>query len=291
MHDGGAGCGDARPVAIIASRVRVEEKMLVEALRRRGVPHVLIDDRELTYVLGAPAPQWCVAINRSIAASRRLEVSRLCEAWEIPVVNPVETVATCDNKIATMLALFKHGVPVPSTAVALSAAGGPKAVEQVGLPAVVKPVDGSWGRGLAKVNDTDAVESVLSVKETLPSSRQQLVLAQEFVETPHRDVRVVVAGDRAVAAMYRYSEHWIANVARGSRTESCPLTGELSRLAVAAATAVGGGFVGVDLLENPDGNYVVNEVNCGTEFRGLVSASQVPIGDALVDYALDQVPL
>ncbi|MEU0086960.1 RimK family alpha-L-glutamate ligase [Streptomyces sp. NPDC006274] len=287
----GAGTGDGRPVALIASRVRFEEKLLLEAFRRRGADVTVIDDRTLSYRVGGPAPAWRVACNRSLAGARRLEVSRMCEAFGIPVVNSASTVAVCDSKIHCTLVLHAAGLPVPVTAVALTPAAGEEALRRVGLPAVVKPVNGSWGRGLCKINDADAAEGVLALKESLPSPQQQLVYAQEFVRTPQRDIRVVVAGDRAVAAVHRTGEHWIGNVARGARTSRCPLTPELEDLALRAAKAVGGGLLGVDLLESDDGRLLVNEVNSGVEFRGAAvgdEATAVAIAEAFADHVLTE---
>ncbi|MGJ7418109.1 RimK family alpha-L-glutamate ligase [Streptomyces cinereoruber] len=287
----GAGGGDGRPVALIASRVRFEEKLLLEAFRRRGAAVAVIDDRTLSYRIGDPAPPWRVVCNRSLAGTRRLEVSRMCEAFGVPVVNSSSTVAVCDSKIHSTLVLHAAGLPVPDTAVALTPAAGEEALRRIGLPAVVKPVNGSWGRGLCKVNDVDAVEGVLALKESLPSPQQQLVYAQEFVRTPQRDIRVVVAGDRAVTAVHRTGDHWIGNVARGARTSRCPLTPELEDLALRAAKAVGGGLLGVDLLESDDGRLLVNEVNSGVEFRGAAvgdEATALAIAEAFADHVLDQ---
>ncbi|MBB2910416.1 [lysine-biosynthesis-protein LysW]--L-2-aminoadipate ligase [Streptosporangium becharense] len=274
-------------VAVVSSTLRVEEKHLLAALRGRGVPVVHVDDRTLAYRVGAPPPPWRLVLNRSAAATRRLEVSRICEAWGIPVVNGTATVGTCDNKIATTLALARHGLPVPVTAVALTPQGGMGAVREVGLPAVLKPVNGSWGRGLCRLNDDDAVEGVLALRGEAPSPVQRLVYVQEFVRTPGRDIRVLVAGDRVVAAMYRRSAHWVVNTARGASVEACPLTGELESLALRAAAAVGGGILGVDLMEHHDGRLVVGEVNCGVEFHGLMEVAG-DVAGALVDYALEQ---
>jgi [lysine-biosynthesis-protein LysW]--L-2-aminoadipate ligase len=276
-------------VAVVASRLRVEEKSLLDALRRRGVPHVHIDDRRLAYRVGDPAPPWRAVLNRSMAAARRLEVSRICEWWGILVVNTTATVALCDNKIATTLALARCGLPVPATAVALSPDCGTAAARAVGLPAVVKPVNGSWGRGLCKVNDDDGLESVLTLRQSLTSPVQHLIYVQEFVRGPGRDIRVVVAGERVVAAMYRRSDHWVANTARGASVAPCALTTELESVALRAAEAVGGGIVGVDLLEHQDGRIVVNEVNCAVEFHGLSQVSGIDIAGSLIDHLLGQV--
>src|SRR5213078_3778624 len=161
---------DSRPVvAVLASQVRLEEKQIFRALEARGCPHVHVDDRRLVACLDGGRPGWDVALNRAISATRRLQASRLCEAWGVPVVNPSRVVATCDDKLATSLALRCCGLPIPPTAVALSPEAGREAIEAVGYPAVVKPINGSWGRLLAKLNDRDAADAVLEHRRALPS--------------------------------------------------------------------------------------------------------------------------
>jgi [lysine-biosynthesis-protein LysW]--L-2-aminoadipate ligase len=152
---------------------------------------------------------------------------------------------------------------------------------------VLKPSVGSWGRLVAKVNDREAAEALLEHKEVLGSYHHSIFYIQEFVAKPGRDIRSFVIGDRTVGAIYRYAEHWITNTARGGRAENCPVTPEIDQLSRAAARAVGGGVLAVDLLERPDGTLLVNEVNYTMEFRNSVPVTGVAIPDLVVDYVLD----
>lgn len=263
--------------------------MLLDALRGRGVPCEHVDDRGIVYVVGGSRPPYRGVLNRALSATRRLEVSRWCEAIATPVVNTTTTVATCDSKIAMSLALSEAGIPLPATAIALDATAGTDAVDEIGVPAVVKPVNGSWGRGVARIRDDDAAEAVFSLREELGSTpAQKLGYVQEFV--PGRDLRVLVVGDRAVGAIVRESEHWVRNTARGAQATAYPLDDELVSLAERAAEAVGGGLLGVDLLETDEGERVVLEVNAAPEFHGLASAHpELPIAEMMVDYLLGEI--
>ena len=127
-----------------------------------------------------------------------------------------------------------------------------EAIEAFGYPVVVKPVVGSWGRLLAKVNDRDAAEAVLEHKSTLGSAQHPVFYIQEYIEKPGRDIRAIVIGDRVLTAMYRKSEHWITNTARGGEGELCPITPEIEDLCLRAAKSVGGGVLAVDLVEHPE---------------------------------------
>ncbi len=109
---------------------------------------------------------------------------------------------------------------------------------------------------------------------------------QEFVAKPTgRDIRSFVVGDETICAIYRSSEHWITNTARGGKASNCPVTPEIDRLSLAAAAAVGGGVVAVDILESERG-LLVNEVNYGMEFRNSIDTTGVNIPGRIVDYFL-----
>ncbi|HXM57048.1 MAG TPA: lysine biosynthesis protein LysX [Candidatus Dormibacteraeota bacterium] len=273
-------------VAVLTGPVRLEERLLLEALSRRRVTVAQVDDRRLVFCLPGPAERFALVINRSVSMTRRRYAARLFEAHGIPVVNPSRVIETCDDKVATTLALVGRGVPVPQTAIALGAAAGVEAVDRVGYPAVIKPVGGSWGRLLARVSDRDAAEAVVEHKAVLGSPAHGVVYAQRYVDKPGRDIRAAVIGGEVVAAMYRTSEHWVTNTARSARPLPCPVGAELEALCRLAAVAVGGGAVAVDVLEEPSGELLVNEVNSTLEFHGLMEATGVDVAGRLVDHAL-----
>jgi [lysine-biosynthesis-protein LysW]--L-2-aminoadipate ligase len=160
------------------------------------------------------------------------------------------------------------------------------AIEELGYPVVMKPTVGSWGRLLAKINDRDAAEAILEHKETLGSYQHSVYYIQEYIDKPGRDIRAMVVGDQTVCAIYRTAEHWITNTARGGQGENCPVTPELNDLCVAAANAVGGGVLAVDVLEDPHHGYLVNEVNHTMEFHTLAPMTGVDVPGIMVDYAI-----
>ena len=153
-------------------------------------------------------------------------------------------------------------------------------------PFVIKPNTGSWGRLISKINDRDAAEAVLEHKQILGSYHHSIFYIQEYIDKQRRDIRSFVVGDRCIAAVYRYSPHWITNTARGGKTENCPITDELHDLSVRAAKAVGGGVVAIDLFETPAG-LSVNEVNYTMEFRNSIHVTGVNIPAKVVDYVLE----
>jgi [lysine-biosynthesis-protein LysW]--L-2-aminoadipate ligase len=192
----------------------------------------------------------------------------------------------CGDKLMTSTALARDEVPQPHNATAFTPEAALEAIEAFGYPVVLKPVVGSWGRLLAKVNDRDAAEAVLEHKSTLGSVQHSVFYIQEYIEKPGRDIRAIVIGDCVLTAMYRKSEHWITNTARGGEGELCPLTAEIEDLCLRAAKSVGGGVLAIDLVEHPERGLVVNEINHTMEFHTMQPLSGIDIAGEIVNYVV-----
>ena len=273
-------------VGLLMSRLRVEEKWLMAALDARGVEYDRIDDGEATFDLDAGPGLWAqydVVLMRSISYVRGLYAAQVLNAWGIPTVNSASVAATCGDKLVTSAALRQASVPQPRVRIAFSSEAALKAIEELGYPVVLKPVVGSWGRLLAKINDRDAAEALIEHKEILGSYQHSVIYIQEYVTKPGRDIRAFVVGDQTVTAIYRKSEHWITNTARGGQGETCPVTPELDTICQAAARAVGGGVLAIDVLEDPQRGYLINEVNHTMEFHTTVPTTGVDIPGMIVD--------
>ena len=275
-------------IGVLYSRVRVEEKWIFAAMETRGVDYERLDDRQIHFDPQNPAPwqRFDAVLSRNISATRGLYALRTLEALGVPTVNTFRVAETCGDKLATTLALAQADLPQPRTRVAFTPAAALEAIEELGYPVVLKPVVGSWGRLLAKINDRDAAEAILEHRATLGSPQQAVFYIQEYIAKPGRDIRALVIGDKVIAAIYRKSEHWITNTARGGAGEVCPLTPELESLCLSAAQAVGGGVLAVDILEHPDRGYLVNEINHTMEFHTAQPTTGVDIAGEIVEYVL-----
>ncbi|NPV87380.1 MAG: lysine biosynthesis protein LysX [Anaerolineae bacterium] len=275
-------------IAVLCSRVRVEEKWIFEALERRGIDYDRIDDREVWMdVLDAGSwRQYDIVIERSVSYKNGLYITRVLNSWGIPTVNMAQVAAVCGDKLATSEALARAGVPQPRVWTAFTPEAALEIMDRIGYPLILKPVIGSWGRLLAKVNDREAAEAILEHKEVLGSYQHSVFYIQEYISKPGRDIRSFVIGDRTVCAIYRSSAHWITNTARGGKASICPVTPQLDAISVAAAQAVGGGVIAVDVLEDPERGYLINEVNHTMEFHSTVPLTGVDIPGMIVEYAL-----
>jgi [lysine-biosynthesis-protein LysW]--L-2-aminoadipate ligase len=284
--------GSRQPLrlGVLVSYLRPEEKLILQAARDRGLDVVPVFDRDLVLDFARPEAaeagyHFDVVLDRCVVHSRAAYALRVLERWGIPTLNRSAATTVCDDKALCSLALEAAGVPTPRTLLAFSIDSAIEACERVGYPAVLKPVTGSWGRLLAKVNGPEQARTILEQKTQLGSYVHSIYYVQQYVEKPGRDIRVYVVGERVLAASYRNSEHWITNAARGAVSSACPITLEIEELAWRACIAVGARLAGVDLIETPDGLKVV-EVNTGGEFKGLMSTTDVNIAGEIVDEAI-----
>ncbi|RME83665.1 MAG: lysine biosynthesis protein LysX [Caldilineae bacterium] len=276
-------------VGFLYGRLRAEEKLLLTALEEAGAEIVLLRDNDLVFRGERPglAQEVDVVLERSVSTSRGLYALRMLASAGIPTVNRYETAATCADKVLTSTALDEAGIPQPRWRVAFTAESALQAMEELGYPVVLKPVVGSWGRLLARINDRDAAEAILEHKATLGSYQHSIFYIQDFIDKPGRDIRAFVVGEECVAAIYRQSSHWITNTARGGEASNCPVTPELASLCRAAAQAVGGGVLAIDVFEDANRGLLVNEINHTMEFRNSIAPTGVDIPACVARYVLD----
>ena len=272
-------------VGFLYTRLRAEEKYLLDELEKRpNVEVVRINDGDHFFDIANIPEKVDVLFERSVSYSRGLYISKIYEANGVTVVNSPQVAERCGDKYVTSQILAREGIPTPRVLMAFDEESALAAVEAVGYPAVLKPVVGSWGRLLAKVDNREMAESVIEHKATL-GVHHQVFYIQEYINKPGRDIRAFVVGDELIAAIYRSSENWITNTARGGVASNCPLTPELSDLCKRTARAIGGGLLAIDVFETENG-LSVNEVNHTMEFRNSITTTGVNIPALMVDYVL-----
>ena len=273
-------------IAIIHGPIRREERLLFTELERRGVPYDRIDDRSLVIDVAGPRWDYDVVLGRSVSQQRGHHVLTVLDAWGIPTVNQPEVIAACNDKLRSSAAFAAAGLPQPELRVAFTPEAALAAIEEMGYPVVLKPPVGSWGRLLAKVRDRATAEVLLSHKHELGSFHHGTYYIQRYVEKGGRDIRAFVIGDETICAIYRSSDHWITNTARGGQAENCPVTPEIADICARAARALGGGILAVDLFEDPDHGLLINEANATMEFRNSITTTGVDIPARMIDYIL-----
>ena len=275
-------------LGFLYTRLRLEEKYLLEELdKHKDIEVVRINDGDLYFDISRLPEPVDVLFERSISYSRGLYISRIFEAHGIPVVNSSTVAERCGDKYITSQLLVRNGIPTPSVMMAFDEESALQAIEAMGYPCVMKPVVGSWGRLLAKIENREMAEALIEHKAMLGVNHQVFYI-QEYINKPGRDIRAFVVGDEVICAIYRSSGNWITNTARGGVATNCPVTDEIAELCQRASQAVGGGLLALDLFETEHG-LTINEINHTMEFRNSIATTGVNIPQKMVDYVVAQV--
>jgi len=279
-------------IGLLYDQLRPDERLIIDAAKREGIDLALYDTDQLAWDVTRQEDGIELAdafLQRCMSYFRSLHVTAALEARGRVVVNSFKSASTCGNKLIASMALSRAKIPTPRTFLAFTQDASLKALEQLGYPAVLKPVVGSWGRLVAQLKDPESARAILEPREYMHPI-QQVYYLQENIKRPERDIRCYVIGDQAVAAIYRNSPagEWRTNTARGGIAENLAVTPELAEISVRAADAVGGGAFGVDLMETSSG-LVVHEVNHTTEFKNTVRVTGVDIPKLLLEYTISRV--
>lgn len=281
---GGSNLGtEDKKVLLIYTILRDEERIIDKALSRRGIKVEKVLGNRTLWELNSGGFEAKLAINRTLSASQATYISFILEERGVKVINPFKTMVLCNDKALTTQLLAKEGIPVPKTYLAFTPEKALEALEEIGYPAVIKPVNGSWGRLLAKVNDKDAAEAIISYRWNLGGVHQKAFYIQEYVRKPGRDIRVLVMGGKVRYAVYRSSSHWVTNTAKGAKATLCPVSDELINISEKVASIVGGDFIALDLFESEKG-LLVNEVNSTPEFARSSRDVGIDVGELIADF-------
>jgi [lysine-biosynthesis-protein LysW]--L-2-aminoadipate ligase len=281
-------------ICIIYDKLRFEEKALYNQAIKKGLKARTMDAKNISICTDSKKSDLQIGdivLQRSISHYRGLYVTACLEFLGFKVINDYTVSETCGNKLVTSLQLAKHCIPTPKTYLAFSSEGAKSLMNNTGYPVVIKPVVGSWGRGVFPIRDEETANMLVEVREENSSALSRIYYIQEMVDRPSRDLRCIVIGKRVVTAVYRYSANneWRTNMARGGKAEKATITHELEDIVLRAAESVGGGILGVDLMEDTKRGLLVHEVNNTVEFKGAQSVSEVDIADAILEYAINVV--
>ena len=275
---------------ILFDRVRSEEKMLEEKAIELGHNTKMVDAKITQVNTESKKSDFDfgdVVLERCVSYFRGLHFTACLEFLGVPVINSFEVANNCGNKMITSLLLKKHNVPTPKTYFSFSSDAALENLEKTGYPMVIKPVVGSWGRGVMPLKDRDTADAIIEVRELNDGPLDRIYYLQEMVNRPPRDIRVIVVGDQVVAAMYRTSSgSFKTNIALGAEPVVCEITKELEDVCMRAAKAVGGGILGVDVMEDKKRGLVVHEVNNTVEFKGLAKVAKKDIPKEMINFAI-----
>ena len=280
-------------ICIVFDRLRTEEKMLKKEGLELGHDTFLLDAKTTKINTDSKKNDFDfgdIILQRCISYFRGLHFTACLEFLDVPVINTFQVASKCGNKLIISLLLKKHGVPTPKTYFSFSSDVALETLEKVGYPLVLKPVVGSWGRGVIPIKDKDTADSIIEMRELTDGTHDRIYYLQELVKRPPRDIRTIMVGGQAVASMYRTSSGGFkTNIATGADPELCEITKEMEELCIKASDAVGGGILGIDLMEDEKRGLVVHEINNTVEFKALSKVAKKNIPKEIIEFAVNSL--
>lgn len=280
-------------VCIVFDRLRTEEKMLQKEALDLGHDAVMLDAKIAQINTDSKKEDYDfgdIVLERCVSYFRGLHFTASLEFMDIPVLNKFDVANVCGNKMFMTLLLKKNNIPTPKTYFSFSSESAAENLEKVGYPLVIKPVIGSWGRGVMPIKDKDTMDAVIEIRNITDSPHDRIYYLQELIKRPPRDIRIITIGDEPIAAMYRKSSGGFkTNIALGADPELCEITKEMEDMAAKASKAMGGGILGIDMMEDDERGLVVHEVNNTVEFKGLARVAQRNIPKEMIEFALNYV--
>ena len=210
----------------------------------------------------------------------RVDALHALEARGARCVNGPRAIERTVDKFLASALLARAGLPTPRTIACERVEDALEAFEELGGDVIVKPLFGSMGAGMTRVDDADVAYRVF---HALTLERAVYYL-QETLPHDGRDLRAFVVGGRVLAAIERVGSGWRANLARGARAQATELTMEQDRLCLEAVDVLGADYAGVDVLRAADGRDYVLELNGIPGWRGLEEATGADVAAALVEH-------
>lgn len=319
MAAAGRGAGRSLRVAVLGDPVGWHVGRLLAALAARGHRAVVVPWQTMSAEIG-PGSAAEVGPSASAPAARerflpaaiaaadlvvvrgmptgsleevifRMDVLGRIAAAGTPVVNSPRALEVAIDKYLSLAWMAAAGLPVPRTIVVQDPAAIPAAVAALGGDCVAKPIFGSRGRGLVRINDAPGLAAFVAAQVGPPgagppgagAARPSLAYLQEFVPHSGWDVRVFVAGERTVSMRrVAVAGDWRTNVSLGGHPEVFEPPEAWIDLARRAAATVGAEVAGVDLLPAVDGRVVCLEVNAVPGWKGLAAATGIDVADMVV---------
>jgi RimK family alpha-L-glutamate ligase len=238
------------------------------AVRSRDV---WLDDCDAVIVRGIPRGSLEQVIFR-------IDALHALEARGVTCMNgPRALERTVDKFLASAL-LARAGVSTPRTVACERSDDALEAFEELGGDVIVKPLFGSMGAGMTRVDDADVAYRVFHALEL----ERAVYYLQEALPHDGRDLRALVVGGRVLAAIERVGSGWRANLARGARAQATQLGPDQERLCLEAAEVLGVEYAGVDVLRAADGRDYVLELNGIPGWRGLQETTGADVSAAIV---------
>ncbi|MHA1282132.1 MAG: RimK family alpha-L-glutamate ligase [Promethearchaeota archaeon] len=283
-------------IGITVNRITWEVKQIINELEKKSIKYKVLNNQKLYFKLSNSKDlddNYTVILERSLSYFRGLYICSILETKGYDVINNFTCLNITGNKLLTTLNLLKEGVPTPLTCIAFKEESALDAIDNImNYPVVIKPLIGSWGRLIAKLDDYNCARANLECREIMGNVLQKIYYLQKYLpinKNMPTDLRVFVIGDQCIAAMGRYSaeKDFRSNIAIGGTAKPIDINSDLEKICLKASKAVKGEIVGVDLMYDNDELKVI-EVNGTPQFKGISTATNINVAGEIVNYILEK---
>ena len=210
----------------------------------------------------------------------RMDLLARLDASGTPVINPPKALEAAVDKYLASTLLAAAGLATPDTVVCQTADEAMAAFAWLGGNVVLKPLFGSEGRGIARLQDEALALRAFKLLESLGA----VLYLQRFIQHEGCDLRLLVLNERVLAMRRRNPLDWRTNISRGATAEPFQPDDELIEIARRAAAAVGAPLAGVDVLPGCDGRLYTIEVNAVPGWKALSQATGQDVAALVLEY-------
>ncbi|MCR4429293.1 MAG: RimK family alpha-L-glutamate ligase [Caldiserica bacterium] len=286
-------------VAILGERNNWHAKTLQEAFLKMGVQCDVfsinsivanVSQKPIAAANSVVVDEYEVLIVRSLPPGSleqvifRMDLLHRLENQGIRIINSPDSLEKCVDKFYTSFLLEEHGIPTPRTIITERFDKAMEAFLYL-KDIVVKPLFGSEGKGMLRIQDEEIAYRVFKALE-----RERMVFyIQEFIPHFNRDFRVFTIQEEPVGAIIRFSENWKTNLAAGGKAIPLQMSQEIGNLSKKASMALKTFYAGIDILKSEDGRLLVTEINAVPGWKGLFEATGIDIPTYLAGRILESL--
>lgn len=213
-------------------------------------------------------------------------ILRHLERLGVPMVNSSSSIEATKDKLYAHQIFAEQGIPTPKTLLVKHPINANLVEREIGFPAVVKIMAGSYGKGVYQVTSKSRFVDFIDFAHGI--NTDEAIIVQEYIDThPGEDLRVFVVGGKVLGAMKRSAKDgsFKANISRGGEGVAYELTPQIEKIALKVCKSLELEVAGVDLLFGKDG-FLVCEANSAPGFKGFEQATGIDVAKAIIDYAL-----
>lgn len=274
----------------LASGISHQVKRLTEEFLKRGIKVEVIKNTEVFAMLergkvSVSLPKYDFVLY----LDKDRYVAGLLEKAGFKLYNSIDSIIKCDDKMLTHICLSDQGIRMPTTissTLCYTDNGNRdylKIIEKkLGFPMIIKENYGSLGKQVYLANNEKELIEIENKLIHIPH------LFQEFIESSKgKDYRIIVIGHKVVAYMKRENKHsYLSNLAAGGTASVCKLPNEFLNVAIKASEILGLDYCGVDVLEGPNHEPILSEVNSNAFYEGIEKTTGINVAGCYVDYLL-----